>query len=104
MNNDEQQPRDASGQESPPAGQTSKRQPEGRQFASRRSNALRGLNADDNSGSGGTEGGKEIKGSDVSKNRRNYKAPGNADRGHVGGSTVSSGTGVSGGETGQVNL
>ncbi|PJJ48091.1 hypothetical protein [Hymenobacter chitinivorans] len=80
--------------------QSEQRQPEGRQ-APGTTEALRGLNADDNSGSGGTEGGHEIKGQRVSTGP-NYDQPGNAADGDVGGSSTSAGTGVSGGETGQV--
>ncbi|QIX60272.1 hypothetical protein HER32_03330 [Hymenobacter sp. BT18] len=68
-------------------------QPEGRQGAGS-PEALRGLNADDNSGSGGTEGGKPIQGKNVSPEAE----------GPIGGGTASSGTGVSGGATGQVTL
>ncbi|MBC6990365.1 hypothetical protein [Hymenobacter sp. BT491] len=105
---DDEPVQDARDQEQPTASQSNqagladKRQPEGRQFAGS-SEALRGNNADDNSGSGGTEGGKEIKGRNVAHGTH-YEAPGNADEGDVGGSTTSSGTGVSGGETGKVNL
>ncbi|MBG8555307.1 hypothetical protein [Hymenobacter guriensis] len=66
-------------------------QPEGRQAPGSHDT---GLNADDNSGSGGTADGKTIKGSNVSTN----------SEGPIGGGTASSGTGVSGGETGQVTL
>ena len=77
------------------ASQSEQRQPEGRQAPG--TEALHGLNADDNSGSGGTE----IKGQNVS-NGPDYDQPGNAADGHVGGSSTSAGTGVSGGETGQI--
>ncbi|WP_303310648.1 hypothetical protein [Hymenobacter sp. BT730] len=77
-------------------------QPEGRQ-APGTGEALRGLNADDSSGSGGTEGGRPIKGKNVSRSTQ-YDTPGNAAEGDVGGGTTSSGTGVSGGEGGQVTL
>ncbi|TYZ14307.1 hypothetical protein FY528_00840 [Hymenobacter lutimineralis] len=66
-------------------------QPEGRQAAGSHDT---GLNADDNSGSGGTEGGKPIQGKNVSPEAE----------GPIGGGTASSGTGVSGGATGQVTL
>jgi hypothetical protein len=75
-------------------------QPDGRQAPGDNST---GSNADDNSGSGGTVGGQPIKGKNVAHGTR-HDAPGNADEGDVGGSTTSSGTGVSGGETGQVTL
>ena len=81
--------------------QPDQRQPEGRQAAGSHDT---GLNADDNSGSGGTEGGQAISGSRVRSGAPTYDAPGNAQDGDVGGTTTSSGTGVSGGETGQVNL
>lgn len=77
-------------------------QPEGRQAAGS-SEALTGNNADSNAGSGGTEGGHEINKKNVATST-SYDTPGNADEGDVGGSTTSSGTGVSGGEVGQVNL
>jgi hypothetical protein len=79
----------------------SQRQPEGQYFPGSQDT---GLNADDNSGSGGTEGGQEIKGARVRSGAPNYDAPGNAQDGDVGGNSISSGTGVSGGETGKVNL
>ena len=78
-------------------------QPDGRQAAGASSEALTGNNADDNSGSGGTAGGHETKGQNVASGTT-YDQPGNAAEGDVGGSTTSSGTGVSGGESGQVNL
>jgi hypothetical protein len=77
-------------------------QPEGRQ-APGSGDALRGLNADDSSGSGGSVGGQPIKGKDVSRSTQ-YDTSGNADEGDVGGATTSGGTGVSGGEGGQVTL
>ena len=75
-------------------------QPEGRQAPG---DASTGINADDNSGSGGTVGGKAIEGKNVAPGTQ-HAEPGNAADGDVGGSTTSSGTGVSGGETGQVTL
>ncbi|TGE04289.1 hypothetical protein [Hymenobacter fodinae] len=77
------------------------RQPEGQYFPGSHDT---GLNADDNSGSGGTEGGQEIKGARVRSGAPNYDAPGNAQDGDVGGNSISSSTGVSGGEIGQVTL
>jgi len=81
--------------------QAEQRQPEGRQTPGSHDT---GLNADDNSGSGGTEGGQAISGARVRSGAPNYEAPGNARDGDVGGNTTSAGTGVSGGETGQVTL
>ncbi|WP_426490772.1 hypothetical protein [Hymenobacter sp. 102] len=81
--------------------QPAQRQPEGRQAPGSHDT---GLNADDNSGSGGTDGGQPISGSRIRSGAPTYDAPGNAQDGDVGGNTTSSGTGVSGGETGQVNL
>lgn len=99
----DQEPTDSRAIQQGTVSQSDQRQPEGRQAGGLGNDSLRGLNADDNSGSGGTEGGQEIKGKNVSTSTT-YDAPGNAAEGDVGGSTTSSGTGVSGGETGQVNL
>ncbi len=82
------------------AAQPDQRQPDGRQAAGSHDT---GLNADDNSGSGGTVGGQPISGARVRSGAPNYDASDNAQDGDVGGNTTSS-TGVSGGETGQVNL
>ncbi|QJX48524.1 hypothetical protein HMJ29_17015 [Hymenobacter taeanensis] len=88
--------------ETPDASQSAEqRQPEGQQFPGSHDT---GMNADDNSGSGGTEGGQEIKGARVRSGAPNYDAPGNAQDGDVGGNSISSGSGVSGGETGKVTL
>jgi hypothetical protein len=109
MTNDQNQPEqestDGRAIQQSSVSQSDQRQPEGRQAAGAGNEALYGLNADDNSGSGGTEGGKAIEGQNVSDGPE-YDAPGNAAEGHVGGSTTSSGTGASGGgsEVGQVNL
>ncbi|SMB97704.1 hypothetical protein SAMN00120144_1591 [Hymenobacter roseosalivarius DSM 11622] len=99
----DQQPTDSRAIQQGTVSQSDQRQPEGRQASGDGNDSLRGLNADDNSGSGGTEGGQEIKSENVSTSTT-YDAPGNAAEGDVGGSTTSSGTGVSGGETGRVNL
>ncbi|HEX8349282.1 MAG TPA: hypothetical protein VF598_04930 [Hymenobacter sp.] len=103
MSEDKEIPTDAQAIQQDVTVQPNQRQPEGRQFPDNHSEALHGLNADDNSGSGGTEGGQEMKGKTVSRSTE-YDKPGNADEGDVGGSTTSSGTGVSGGETGKVSL
>ena len=103
MSENKEIPTDAQAIEQEGTAQPDQRQPEGRQFPDNHSDALRGLNADDSSGSGGTEGGHEITGKNVSTSTH-YDKPGNADEGDVGGSTASSGTGVSGGETGKVSL
>ncbi|TGE23108.1 hypothetical protein [Hymenobacter metallicola] len=99
MQDPQQIPTDSRDIQQASGSQSEQRQPEGRQAPG--TDALRGLNADDNSGSGGTEGGHEIKGKRVSTGP-NYDQPGNAADGDVGGSSTSAGTGVSGGETGQV--
>ena len=105
QNKPEEIPTDARAIQQSNSSQSEQRQPEGRQAPGPGNESLYGLNADDNSGSGGTEGGQEIKGKNVSPGAE-YDAPGNAAEGHVGGSTTSSGTGASGGgsEVGQVNL
>ena len=103
QNQPEQEPTDGRAIQQGTVSQSDQRQPEGRQASGAVNDSLRGLNADDNSGSGGTEGGQEIKGKNVSTSTT-YDTPGNAAEGDVGGSTTSSGTGVSGGETGRVNL
>ncbi|SNR30949.1 MULTISPECIES: hypothetical protein [Hymenobacter] len=94
-------PADANNRPKSTDDQSTQRQPEGRQNPGSHDT---GLNADDNSGSGGTEGGKEITGARVRSGAPNYDAPGNAEDGDVGGNSISSGTGVSGGEIGKVNL
>lgn len=80
-------------------------QPDSRMAAGNSSEALTGSNGDDNSGSGGTAGGHEIKGKNVATSTQ-YDKPGNADEGDVGGSTTSSGSasGSAGTGIGQVNL
>lgn len=97
-----EQPTDSLDIEQTTAAQPGQRQPEDR-IDGDHSEALRGLNADDNSGSGGSEDGHALKGKNVAPGTQ-YDAPGNAAEGDVGGSTTSSGSGVSGGETGQVTL
>lgn len=101
MNKPTEKPIDASNLPESADAQSEQRQPEGRQSPGSHDT---GLNADDNSGSGGTEGGQPISGARVRSGAPNYDAPGNAQDGDVGGNTASSGTGVSGGETGQVTL
>ncbi|HEX8424771.1 hypothetical protein [Hymenobacter sp.] len=96
-----EQPIDASNLPEASSSQTDQRQPEGRQAPG---GPDTGNNADDNSGSGGTEGGQPIAGARVRSGAPNYDAPGNAQDGDVGGNSISSGPGVSGGETGKVNL
>lgn len=101
MNIPREEPTDASNLREAPDSQSDQRQPEGRQAPGSHDT---GLNADDNSGSGSTEGGQAISGARVRSGAPNYDAPGNAQDGDVGGNTTSTGTGVSGGETGQVTL
>lgn len=101
MNHEPEQPIDARNLPETTDAQPAQHQPDGRQAPGSHDT---GPNADDNSGSGGTVGGKEITGSRVRSGAPNYDAPGNAQDGDVGGNSISSGPGVSGGETGQVNL
>lgn len=99
MTTPREEPMDASQLPEGSDSQSSQRQPEGRLSPGSHDT---GLNADDNSGSGGTEGGQAISGARVRSGAPNYDAPGNAQGGDVGGNSISAGTGVSGGETGQV--
>ncbi|GGG56513.1 hypothetical protein [Hymenobacter glacieicola] len=101
MDTPREEPLDASTLPNRPDALSDDTQPEGRIFPGSHDT---GLNADDNSGSGGTEGGQAISGARVRSGAPNYDAPGNAQDGDVGGNTASAGTGVSGGETGKVNL
>ncbi|MBX0292930.1 hypothetical protein K3G63_20980 [Hymenobacter sp. HSC-4F20] len=99
MSTPREEPLDASTLPNRPDAVSDDRQPEGRIFPGSQDT---GMNADDNSGSGGTEGGQAISGTRVRSGAPNYDAPGNAQDGDVGGNSISAGTGVSGGETGQV--